>query len=29
MAVLEGDPSKEGLYIVLVKWTPHHMSRPH
>ena len=29
MAVLEGDPSKEGLYIVLVKWTPHHMSHPH
>jgi hypothetical protein len=29
MAVLRGDPSKPGLYIVLVKWTPHHMSRPH
>lgn len=28
-AVLLGDPSKPGLYIVLVKWTPHHMSRPH
>jgi hypothetical protein len=24
-----GDPSKPGLYIVLTKWTPHHMSRPH
>jgi hypothetical protein len=29
MAVLQGDPSKPGLYIVLVKWTPHHMSHPH
>src|ERR1700732_2107228 len=29
MAVVQGDPSKPGLYIVLVKWTPHHMSRPH
>ncbi len=29
MAVLKGDPSKPGLYIVLVKWTPHHMSHPH
>lgn len=29
MAVLEGDPSKPGLYLVLVKWTPHHMSHPH
>lgn len=28
-AVLYGDPSKPGLYIMLVKWTPHHMSRPH
>lgn len=28
-AVLVGDPSKPGLYIVLTKWTPHHMSRPH
>ena len=28
-AVLLGDPSKPGLYIVLVKWTPHHMSHPH
>jgi hypothetical protein len=28
-AVLHGDPSKTGLYIILVKWTPHHMSRPH
>lgn len=28
-AVLRGDPSKPGLYIVLVKWAPHHMSRPH
>ncbi|HEV2289148.1 MAG TPA: cupin domain-containing protein [Candidatus Acidoferrales bacterium] len=28
-AVLLGDPSKPGLYIMLVKWTPHHMSHPH
>jgi hypothetical protein len=29
MAVLQGDPSKPGLYIVLIKWSPHSMSRPH
>jgi len=28
-AVLVGDPSKEGLYVVLNKWNPHNMSRPH
>ena len=28
-AVLLGDPSKPGLYIILVKWTAHHMSHPH
>ena len=28
-AVLQGDPSKPGLYIVLIKWNPHSMSRPH
>jgi quercetin dioxygenase-like cupin family protein len=28
-AVLKGDPNKEGLYIVLYKWEPHHMSHPH
>ncbi len=28
-AVIAGDPSKEGLYIVLNKWNPHNMSRPH
>lgn len=28
-AVLLGDPSKPGLYIIMVKWSPHHMSRPH
>ncbi len=28
-AVLYGDPSKPGLYVILVKWHPHHMSRPH
>jgi len=29
MAVVAGDPSKPGLYIVLMKWTPHHMSHAH
>jgi hypothetical protein len=29
MAVVAGDPSKPGLYVVLVKWMPHHMSHPH
>jgi hypothetical protein len=28
-AVLAGDPSKAGLYVILVKWSPHHMSHPH
>jgi hypothetical protein len=28
-AVLLGDPSKPGLYIVLTKWLPHRNSRPH
>lgn len=28
-AVLYGDPTKPGLYIVLTQWTPHHMSHPH
>jgi hypothetical protein len=28
-AILTGDPSKPGLYIVLTKWSPNHMSRPH
>jgi len=28
-AVLYGDPSKPGLYVILIKWHPHHMSRPH
>lgn len=28
-AVLAGDPSKPGLYVILVKWLPHHMSHPH
>jgi hypothetical protein len=27
--VLHGDPSKPGPYIVLVKWSAHHMSHPH
>jgi len=29
MAVLQGDPAKPGLYIVLIKWSPNSMSRPH
>ncbi len=28
-AVLVGDPDKPGLYVVLVKWLPGHMSHPH
>jgi len=28
-ATLVGDPSKPGLYVILVKWLPHHMSHPH
>jgi hypothetical protein len=28
-AVLVGDPTKPGMYIVLTKWLPHNMSRPH
>ncbi|HVZ22379.1 MAG TPA: cupin domain-containing protein [Vicinamibacterales bacterium] len=28
-AVLYGDPSKPGYYVVLQKWLPHHNSRPH
>jgi hypothetical protein len=28
-AVLAGDPAKPGLYVMLVKWEPHHMSHPH
>lgn len=28
-ALLQGDPSKPGLYIQLLKWHPNHMSRPH
>ncbi len=28
-AVLAGDPAKEGIYVELVKWHAHHMSRPH
>ena len=28
-AVLAGDPSKPGLYVVLTKWHAHHMSHPH
>lgn len=28
-AVLLGDPSKPGPYIILVKWLPHNFSQPH
>jgi hypothetical protein len=28
-AIMVGDPSKPGLYIVLTKWHAHHMSHPH
>jgi len=28
-AIIAGDPAKPGLYVVLTKWHPHHMSRPH
>jgi len=28
-AVLAGDPAKPGIYVILVKWLPHNMSRPH
>jgi hypothetical protein len=28
-AVIYGDPAKPGLYVVLTKWHPNHMSRPH
>jgi hypothetical protein len=28
-AVLAGDPSKPGIYVTLVRWHPHNMSRPH
>ena len=28
-AVLAGDPAKPGMYVVLTKWHPHHMSHPH
>lgn len=28
-AVMVGDPSKPGMYVVLTKWLPGNMSRPH
>jgi hypothetical protein len=28
-AILAGDPDKPGLYVILIRWLPHHMSRPH
>jgi hypothetical protein len=29
IATIQGDPSKPGIYIQLIKWHPGHMSRPH
>jgi hypothetical protein len=29
VAVMYGDPAKPGLYVVLNRWTPGNMSRPH
>lgn len=29
ISMLVGDPAKPGLYIQLIKWSPHQMSRPH
>ena len=28
-AIISGDPSKPGLYVLLNKWKAHHNSRPH
>ena len=28
-AIMAGDPSKPGIYVVLTKWLPNNMSRPH
>lgn len=28
-AIIAGDPRKEGLYVQLLKWHPHHNSTPH
>jgi len=28
-AIMAGDPSKPGIYVVLQKWLPHNNSRPH
>ncbi|HEV3333804.1 MAG TPA: cupin domain-containing protein [Bryobacteraceae bacterium] len=28
-ATLLGDPSKPGVYVQLIRWHPHNMSRPH
>jgi len=28
-AVLAGDPTKPGLYVMMIKWLPGHMSVPH
>jgi hypothetical protein len=28
-AILAGDPSKPGIYVMLQKWLPHNNSRPH
>lgn len=28
-AVIAGDPQGDGWYVMLVRWSPHHMSQPH
>jgi len=28
-AVLAGDPAQPGIYVELIRWHAHHMSRPH
>ncbi len=28
-AILAGDPARPGLYVQLIRWKPHQMSRPH
>jgi hypothetical protein len=28
-AVVQGDPDKPGLYVLLIRWPAHRMSRPH
>jgi len=28
-ATMAGDPDKPGMYVILIRWHAHHMSRPH